>query len=138
VGYKIYWDTEHENAGLAICVPFSAIVVVLAIAALILTILCFDTARIDERIDMYETENAKIEQQLADVVRMYQEYEQETFDKVTEKNVMSYISLYPELKSDSMIEKQMAVYYNNYEKLAELKETQIMAPIYRWWVYFGK
>lgn len=92
---------------------------------------------VDEKIEMYSTENGKIETQIAGVVQQYQEYEQETFDKVAPKDAMTLVTLYPELKSDELVQKQIAVYVENNEKIKELKEEKINGSVNRWWLYFG-
>jgi hypothetical protein len=128
---------DYETVGIVMGMIGFVIAFVGFIFALAFTCMCVDTAKTEEKIEMYETENAKIEQQMMVIVQKYQEYEQEIFGEVTEKNVMFYITLYPELRSDSLVEKQMSIYYSNHEKIAKLKENQIMASLYRWWVYFG-
>jgi predicted RND superfamily exporter protein len=139
VGFALLEGSYNFQAlGGVLMVIGIVIAIVLSIFAIVLTCCCVDTIKIKEKIEMYETENTKIEEQMTLIVQKYMEHEQKVFDEVTEKNVMSYIALYPELRSDSLVSKQMKIYYNNHEKITKLKEEQIMAPIYRWWVYFGK
>ena len=92
---------------------------------------------IDDKIAMYQTENKKIETQIAEVVQQYQEYEQGTFDKVAPDKAVTLVSLYPELKSDDLVSKQIAIYVGNNNKIKELKEDKITASVDRWWLYFG-
>ena len=139
VGFIIYCKSyDYEAVGIAIISIGIGLAVILSVAALALIFNCMDAAKIEEKIEMYETENAKIEQQMTVIVQKYQEHEQEVFGEVTEKNVMSYITLYHELRSDALVAKQMEIYYANHEKITKMKEQQIMASLYRWWVYFGK
>lgn len=93
---------------------------------------------VDERIEMYEAENAHIENQISDCVQRYQEYEQEIFTEVSPKDAVVLVSLYPELKADTLVAKQIDVYIENNEKIKELKEDKINGPVYRWWLYFGR
>ena len=138
LGYIISERFDFFTFGTIICAIGVVSVIILTIASFVLIGFCAEVAVIDEKIEMYEVENAKIEQQMTVIVQNYQKHEAEIFGEVTEKNVMSLVTLYPELRSDSLVEKQMEVYYDNYEKITELKEDQIMASVYRWWVYFGK
>ena len=62
---------------------------------------------IDDRITMYEEENARIEQQIADVVEQYQKYETDIFREVAPESAVTMVSLYPELKSDSLVQAQI-------------------------------
>ena len=93
---------------------------------------------INEQIEMYQKENTKIEQQVANVVSQYQEYETKTFTAVTPEDSMTLVSLFPELKSDKLVQKQIDVYVENNKKIKSLKERQINGKVVKWWLYFGK
>ena len=92
---------------------------------------------IDDRIAMYEEENARIEQQIADVVEQYQKYETDIFMEVAPESAMTMVSLYPELKSDSLAQAQIEVYTENNKTIKDLRDQQIKGNVYRWWLYFG-
>ena len=87
---------------------------------------------------MYEEENTKIEQQIADVVTQYQEYEAGIFTEVAPESAMTLVALYPELKSDTLVQSQIEVYADNNKQIKELKCKAINTSIIRWWLYFGK
>ena len=107
------------------------------IVAILLGIKISQTSTIDTKIEMYNAENTKIENQVANIVSKYQEYEEKTFEKVTPEDSMTLVSLYPELKSDKLVQEQIKVYINNNNKIKELKEKQINGKVLRWWLYFG-
>lgn len=92
---------------------------------------------IDDRIAMYEEENTRIEQQIADVVEQYQKYETDIFMEVAPENSVTMVSLYPELKSDSLVQAQIEVYTENNKTIRYLRDKQIKGNVYRWWLYFG-
>ena len=92
---------------------------------------------IDDRIAMYEEENARIEQQVADVVEQYQKYETDIFMEVAPESAVTMVSLYPELKSDSLVQAQIEVYTENNKTIRNLRDKQIKGNVYRWWLYFG-
>ena len=92
---------------------------------------------IDDRIVMYEEENARIEQQIADVVEQYQKYETDIFREVAPESAVTMVSLYPELKSDSLVQAQIEVYTENNKTIRYLRDKQIKGNVYRWWLYFG-
>ena len=92
---------------------------------------------IDDRIAMYEEENARIEQQVADVVEQYQKYETDIFMEVAPESAVTMVSLYPELKSDSLVQAQIEVYTENNKTIRDLRDKQIKGNVYRWWLYFG-
>ena len=92
---------------------------------------------IDDRIAMYEEENTRIEQQIADVVEQYQKYETDIFREVAPESAVTMGSLYPELKSDSLVQAQIEVYTENNKTIRDLRDKQIKGNVYRWWLYFG-
>ena len=92
---------------------------------------------IDDRIAMYEEENTRIEQQIADVVEQYQKYETDIFMEVAPESAVTMVSLYPELKSDSLVQAQIEVYAENNKIIKDLRDQQIKGNVYRWWLYFG-
>ena len=117
-----------------ICFLFS---IIAFIAIIILGIHVKSLSVIDNRIEMYEEENARIEQQIADVVEEYQKYETDIFMEVSPESAVTMVSLYPELKSDSLVQAQIEVYVENNKTIKDLRDQQITADVYRWWLYFG-
>lgn len=93
---------------------------------------------IDERIALYEEQNAQIEEQINSLVQNYMEYESNTFNNLNSENLITLISLYPELKSDTLVSQQCDLYIENNKKILELKEEKISLSVKKFWVYFGK
>ena len=93
---------------------------------------------IDDRMSMYQEQNQKIEKDISVLVENYMNYESETFKECSSDSSITLVSLYPELKSDSLVEQQCTLYITNNEKIIELKEQQINLKIIKWWLYFGK
>ena len=90
------------------------------------------------KIKMYEEENTKIEEQVDILVKQYMEYEGKTLTEFKSESSITLVSLYPELKSDALISKQIEVYIANNNKIKELKEYEIEMKIGKWLLYFGK
>lgn len=138
IGGLIVQDKTYcENAGFGMAVVGGLIGVVAAISAFALLFCVIDDSRIDEKIAMYTEENTRIEQQIADCVERYQEYEQGVFEKVSPSDAVSVVTFYPELKSDTLVKTQIETYTSNNKKIKELKEQQIDASVRKWWLYFG-
>lgn len=93
---------------------------------------------LDNKITMYEEENSKIESQIQTVVKEYLRHEQETFESCSAESMITLVDMYPELKSDTLVSKQIDVYMENNKQIKELKQEKIDISNYRWWVYFGK
>ena len=110
---------------------------VVAIAALIVGITYSHHRIIDQRIEMYETENQQIEERISTAVDGYMTYESDTFDKCDHEDALGLITLFPELKSDSLISKQIDAYMENNKQIKVLKEEKLSYRVYAWWLFFG-
>lgn len=115
-------------------------IVGLLVCTIVLIVLCVNVSQlkvIDQKIEMYQEENAKIEEQISDVVKQYQEYESGIFAEVAPESAVTLVALYPELKTDTLVQKQVEVYLENNSKIKQMKETKINGSVNRWWLYFG-
>lgn len=93
---------------------------------------------IDDKIELYKKQNKNIEEKIELVVKEYKDFEKDTFTNLKADSYITLVNLYPELKSDEMVKRQIDLYEKNNEKITTLKEEKINRTIYRWWVYFGK
>lgn len=93
---------------------------------------------IDDKITMYQQENKSIESSIATIVENYQDYEQDIFKDVKPESYITIATqVYPDLKSNELVKKQIDIYLENNKKIKQLKEEKISAKIYKWWLYFG-
>jgi TRAP-type mannitol/chloroaromatic compound transport system permease large subunit len=129
------WDCAITGGVTMACGIIGSIISFIALIILLIDV--SGLKAIDTKIEMYQTENSNIESQIAECIKGYQKYETEIFTEVAPDNAMTLVTLYPELKSDELVKKQIEVYVANNEKIKELKEQKIMGDVYRWWVYFG-
>lgn len=74
---------------------------------------------IDEKIVIYEQENEKIE-------------------TANKESLITLVQLYPDLKSNNLVQKQMDIYVNNNKKIKNLKTEKLNISKSKWWLYFGK
>lgn len=94
---------------------------------------------IDSKIAMYQEENAYIEQDIDKIVKEYLEHEHDTFsDLKTEESSITLVTLFPELKSDTLVQQQLEIYVANNAKIKSLKEEKINLAKIRWILYFGR
>ncbi len=94
---------------------------------------------IDEKIELYETENKVIEDKIKETVRVYMEYEQETYKSLLENaDLTTILVAYPDLNSNELVKSEIETYKENNNKLKELKERKIGKSTLDWWIYFGK
>lgn len=110
---------------------------VLFVIAIFLGVLVSNGRTIDEKITMCQEENNKIEKQLDTLVSNYMNYESNTYEKFKSESSITLVSMYPELKSDKLVEEQISVYEENNKKIRELKEDKINLKVKKWWLYFG-
>lgn len=92
---------------------------------------------IDEKIALYEAQNAKIEAQVATAVEGYKEFEADTFANCKPEDLTLVLTLYPELSSNELVKQQINIYQANNEKILELKEQKLNLEVCRWWLFFG-
>lgn len=107
------------------------------IVAISLAVQVSNLSVINEKIAMYEQENTKIEQQIEAAVISYQQHEKDVFTDVKPDSYIQLVSIYPELKSDTLVKEQIKTYQSNNKKIKELKVTAINGNVKRWWLYFG-
>ena len=92
---------------------------------------------IQDKIEMYQSENAEIDSQICEIVEGYKTYEKETFEKISNKSANVLVELYPDLKTNELVQKQMEIYMSNKNKIVSLREDLINQKPLRWWLYFG-
>ena len=123
----------HDDIGFLSGLCFFALFVIA-----IFLVISVSTGRIiDEKIAMYQEENNKIEKQIDTLVSNYMNYESDTYEKIKSESSITLVSMYPELKSDKLVEEQISVYEENNKKIREFKEDKINLKVKKWWLYFG-
>lgn len=96
---------------------------------------------INESIAMYEEENHNIEAKIEETVESYMKYEADTYSQFkndSSADATILVNMFPELKTDSVVQQQISIYISNNEKIKELKEQKIKLSKNRWLLYFGK
>ena len=131
-------DLGKDEIGTVFQIVGTVATIISTIVSIVLLICVLNRVNIDKKIALYEEENAKIEQQIADTVKQYQEYETGIFTDVAPEDSITLVALYPELKSNTLVQSQIEVYVENNKAIKELKSSAINASVYRWWLYFGK
>ena len=93
--------------------------------------------RIQEKIVVYEQENAKIEEQMAQLVEDYMEFELGVIKECKPEEAPTLVALYPTLTSSTLVSKQMEIYTQNMHEIKVLKSQELTQEVVRWWLYFG-
>ena len=131
-------DCGKDEIGTILQIIGTVATIISTIVSIVLLICVLNRVNIEKKIALYEEENTKIEQQIADTVKQYQEYETGIFTEVSPEDYITLVALYPELKSDTLVQSQIEVYVENNKAIKELKSSAINASVYRWWLYFGE
>ena len=138
LSYIIYEKTyNHDEIPFVVGCTFTVIGIVSLIIVICLTAKVCSNITVDEKIAMYEKENQEIEETIYDMVQNYMEYEKSTYKEFEKSDAISYVSMYPELKSNTLVEKQIDTYTSNKRKINELRENQLDLKVMKWWLYFG-
>lgn len=138
--------TEPDYGDFSVHGLFFVFAWISGIVALVMVIaICHITPKIatastlDEKIAMYQEENATIEQDIDRIVEEYLKYEHDTFlDLKTEENSITLVTLFPELKSDKLVQQQLEIYVANNAKIRSLKEKKIDITKLKWLLNFEK
>jgi p-aminobenzoyl-glutamate transporter AbgT len=135
-----YPDNDWDISGKFVVSTIGAIGLGIADFIVIITIIAYYSTGIvaNPKIEMYQEENQKIEEQIDTLVKQYMEYEGKTLTEFKSESSITLVSLYPELKSDDLVSKQIEVYIENNNKIKQLKEDKINMKIGKWLLYFGK
>lgn len=133
IGFIIAFVINNDDIGTFFLTCFC----VLFVIAIFLGISVSNGRIIDEKISMYQEENTKIEKQIDTLVSNYMNYESNTYEKFKSESSITLVSMYPELKSDKLVEEQISVYEENNKKIRELKEDKINLKVKKWWLHFG-
>ena len=116
-----------------------SLISVVALIGIIINIgILINGRTLDDKIAMYEQENAAIEQSVDVLVKDYYRHESDTYSSLTPENAVLFASAYPELQSNELATKQLEIYVDNNNKIKELKEDQINLSKNRFWLYFGR
>jgi predicted PurR-regulated permease PerM len=126
--------------------PLDCILIVVSIILIFLCLLFIIVCGIDvsrqpqlnQTLKMYEEENNKIENDIQEIIKQYKDYETNTYNNYKNENFSVIVSMYPELKTNDLVTKQIEIYNSNNEKIKETKKEIIDIGLSKWWLYFGK
>ena len=134
IGYRAYASDSNQYWTVAGAVALSIVL----LAALFVGVSSSQLMVIDEKIAMYQEENARIEADVSQMVSKYMKYEEATFaDAVENISPTMVLSMYPELKSNTLVEKEIETYVANQQILRGLKASRYDYELCLWWLWFG-
>lgn len=92
---------------------------------------------IKEKIEIYEEQNAQIEESIDAAVKAYCEHEQITYVQMSDGAVALVAAAYPELASSELVKTQMEVWTSNSKELKDLKSDLVDFHRAQYFLYFG-
>lgn len=135
-GYNRVEDVVIFN--IVMMVIFGIITVIFFIWTFVLINTVGTGSTIERKIAMYQEENSAIEESIDITVKSYMDFETSTYIELKDKDAINLVSLFPELKSDTLVQRQIDVYVTNNKKIKELKEAHIDLSKAKWKLYFGR
>lgn len=137
LGVILWFKKPYSDAGVTV---FS-----LSLIALVIVVICslFDVGKIvkintlEQKIVVYQEEMTNIENSINPVVQNYLDHEKETYTALTPDNAVIFASIYPELSSNEIVQKQLNIYNEYLISIKNLKLEIAEISTAKWWLYFG-
>ena len=92
---------------------------------------------IDTKIEYLTEQNSQIDDEIKLIVSSYQNHELEFYKEFENVSSTTLVTLYPELKSNELVNKQLDIYFANQQEIKELELKKIESGVIRWWMCFG-
>ena len=92
---------------------------------------------IDTKIEYLTEQNSQIDDEIKLIISSYQDHELEFYKEFENVSSATLITLYPELKSNELVNKQLDIYFANQQEIKELELKKIDGGVIRWWMNFG-
>lgn len=136
-GRKLY-SSDKEVIYYSFNIVGCLILIISLFVALVMGIKCSNARVIDEKIALYEEENTRIEQVVNDAVVQYMQYETDTYTNLRPTDPTVLVTLYPELKTNELVAKQLDLYVKNNNTIKELRCEKLDYKVLAWWLFFGQ
>ncbi|AXF52104.1 MAG: LemA family protein [Podoviridae sp. ctcf755] len=90
-----------------------------------------------QQIEILEEENTTINKEIKLIVKEYMNWESDVYDQFKNESAITLIQLYPELKSNELVQTQIDIFLSNREEIKCLKKNILESKAAKWWLYFG-
>lgn len=110
---------------------------VAAVGIIICTLSISKVPEYKNKIEVYETEMTTIQESINDVVVNYLEHEKDTYAALTPENAVIFASIYPELSSSTLVQRQLEIYNQYLVSIKNCKLALAEVSTAKWWLYFG-
>ena len=107
------------------------------IAAIIIGVTVSSEKALNGKIEIYLEENTRLEQSVDSIVKNYLLYETDVYEQFKNDESTVLIQLFPELKANELVMKQMEIIQTNNNQIKELNSQIADLSTAKWWLYFG-
>jgi signal transduction histidine kinase len=130
------WDFEEAGAIIGvICIICAVVTLLVALLGIMPEYKKLDY--IDTKIEYLTEQNAQIDDEIKLIISSYQDHELEFYKEFENVSSTTLITLYPEIKSNELVNKQLDIYFANQQEIKELELKKIDGGVIRWWMNFG-
>jgi signal transduction histidine kinase len=130
------WDFKEAGAIIGvICIICAVVTLLVALLGIMPEYKKLDY--IDTKIEYLTEQNAQIDDEIKLIISSYQDHELEFYKEFENVSSTTLITLYPEIKSNELVNKQLDIYFANQQEIKELELKKIEGGVIRWWMYFG-
>ena len=138
LGIIIWIKKPYSDAG-SITFAISLVVLVVVIICCLFNVNKIVKANtLEQKITVYQEEMTNIENSINPVVQNYLDHEKETYTALTPDNAVIFASIYPELSSNEIVQKQLSIYNEYLISIKNLKLEIAEISTAKWWLYFGQ
>ena len=129
------WD--DDDIALTVIILTVLLVLGFLIAGIVIGVEAQKLNYIDDKIEYLSEENAQIDEEILMIVSSYQEHEKEFYETFKNTSTTTLVNLYPEIKSNDLVTKQIDIYLANKQEIKDLELRKIEGGVIRWWAFFG-
>lgn len=137
LGVILWFKKPYSDAGSIVFAISLVIFVVVIICCLFNVNKIVKANTLEQKIVVYQEEMTNIENSINPVVQNYLNHEKETYTALTPDNTVIFASIYPELSSNEIVQKQLNIYNEYLISIKNLKLEIAEISIAKWWLYFG-
>lgn len=138
LGVILWFKKSYSDAGPTVFAISLIMLVVVIICCLFNINKIVKANTLEQKITVYQEEMTNIENSINPVVQNYLDHEKETYTTLTPDNAVIFASIYPELSSNEIVQKQLNIYNEYLISIKNLKLEIAEISTAKWWLYFGQ
>jgi hypothetical protein len=135
----IIWGEFRDSDGiliLGLVISFISFITILVTGS----IYNYDSSTIDSRLTVLEEQNTTVLTQIEPLVQQALEYESSTYKdfKLDAAKIIAFTQLYPDLKANDFLKKQIDIIFANQEEIKQLQLDKVTLNAYHFWLWTPK